>query len=89
MTERQIPTMTELSEWGRTVATAYYEAGYVAGYARGREAENESIAALQRHAAATVRAVAKAGPYADLAERRGEPERAERQRAILAERGIA
>lgn len=38
--------------------------------------------------AAVARFVAAAGTYADLADRRGEPGRADAQRAILRERGI-
>lgn len=86
--DRQIPALHEMTPWGREVAEAYYLSGYVAGVAEGRRREDAELGALQRAAVATARAAADRGPYADLAEKRGEPDRAARQRALLAERGV-
>lgn len=66
-----------------------YRSGWQDGYTKGRADEEAELARLQRSAVAVTRAVAQAGSFADLAERRGEPERAGRQRELLAERGIA
>lgn len=88
MSAREIPTLVELSAWGEVCALAYYSSGFAAGLAEGRrEAEVEATArwaGMRAH----VRMIAATPSYADLAERRGEPDRADRQRAILRERGI-
>lgn len=55
----------------------------------GRQQAEDEWRGRQTVSAAIARQIAQAGPYADLAEQRGEPDRATRQRAILAERGIA
>lgn len=73
----------------QAVAMEWYEAGYVAGVARGREAAEDELAALQRAAVDSARRTAARGPYADLAKLRGEHDRAARQGALIAERGIA
>lgn len=86
--QRRIPSLNEMTSWGVEVAEAYYLSGYVAGVAEGRRLEDAELGALQRAAVATARAAADRGPYADLAEKRGEPDRAARQRALLAERGV-
>lgn len=88
---RQIPTLAEMSGWGRVVATAYFAAGRAEGYAAGYAAAEADIAALQRRAAAVAHELGspRAVPYAELADRRGEHAAADRQRAILRERGIA
>lgn len=89
MTEATIPLTAEMNARGRAIATSYYESGFVSGYVRGRADEAEALARLQRTAAAVAGVVAKAGPYAGLADKRGEHERADRQRSILRERGIS
>ena len=100
--QRQQPA-TVTSAAGRTVAynladmtpdaraswLAVYELGCRDGYARGYEAAEADLAAIQRRAHAVVQQAARAVPYDVLCERRGEHARAERQRAILRERGIA
>lgn len=60
--------------------------GYAAGYAA-REAEE--AARWASWAPAWVDSAARGVPYATLADRRGEHDRAEQQRALLRERGIA
>lgn len=88
----EIPRIADMSERGQRIAGWYHDeghrVGFAAGYAQGRADEAEELAALQRSAVAVTRAVAQAGPYVDLCELRGEPGRAERQRRLLAERGI-
>jgi len=68
--------------------------GYEEGVARGRYLEASEIAdSLRRsqgeHNRALARDLASRPPYAERCDRRGEHERAERARALLAERGIA
>jgi hypothetical protein len=58
---------------------------YVLGYS---DAEAD-MAALQRWAVANARASISGPDFAALCDLRGEPDRAEAQRAILRERGIA
>jgi hypothetical protein len=73
----------------RTAYLDAYAVGYLDGLDAGRrELENE-WRGLMGVSAAVARLIAEAGPYADLADRRGDHERAARHRALLAERGIA
>lgn len=88
MSERQIPTLVEMNPWGRTVATSYYEAGVRAGITEGRRQVEDEVAAQWRHAYESSQMIARTPSYVELAERRGEVERADRQRQILLERGI-
>lgn len=89
MSERQIPTLAELSPWGQTIVMAYVESAFGAGVAEGRRQERAEVAATWANAYANSQMIARTPRYADLAEKRNEPERAERQRQILRERGIA
>jgi len=70
-----------------------WAAGFVEGHQDGDRRAREDIEREWRGqlavSAAVARMVATAGPYADLAERRGEPHRATAQRALLADRGIS
>ena len=92
MSEYTIPRLAERSERGQAITSWYFaeghRTGFAAGYDQGRADEAGELAALQRSAVAVTRAVARAGSFADLCERRGEPERGARQRELLAERGI-
>jgi hypothetical protein len=88
-----IATFLEGFDCGRAVG--HHEGwceGYVVGYDVGDEqarlAVEEEWRGRMAVSAAIARQIANAGPYADLCERRGEPERAEAQRQLLAERGI-
>lgn len=68
--------------------------GYEEGVARGRYLEASEIADSLRwsqgeHNRSLARDLASRPPYAERCDRRGEHERAERARALLAERGIA
>lgn len=87
MSER-IPGLHEMNARGREIASAFYEAGYVAGVAAGRDELEQEWTDQHAVAAAIARQMAQRGPYSELADRRGHSERAERQRMILAERGI-
>jgi len=83
---------------GRAVGdTEGYARGHVAGYDRGRSdgydvALAEAEADLDQWRDGIVRRAsalaAAAVPFAELAERRGQPERAARQRELLRERGV-
>lgn len=68
---------------------AWYEAGLEHGIALGRQQVEDEWRGRMEVSAAIARQIAARGSYAELCERRGEPERAARQRALLAERGIA
>ena len=70
------------------VASEYWRSGYQYGWAAGFAAAEAEQAELDRRAAAAVGIAARGIPYANLADRRGEPDRAARQRRTLAERGI-
>lgn len=84
-----VPRLNEMNAHGQYVALAYYESGLKHGYAAGYDDCEAEVNAQQAHAASLSRMVAMRPSYADLCERRGEHERAERQRAILRERGIS
>ncbi len=79
-----IPDITLMTNHELDIAMAYYrmglEAGRSQGFDEGYMRAEADLAAVQRQAVAAARA-ATAGPtYAQLAELRGEPERAERAR---------
>ena len=66
-----------------------YEYGFQHGIERGRQQLEDEWRHSHEVSAAIARQIAEHGPYADLCERRGEPDRAELQRQIVRERGIA
>ena len=69
----------------------WWASGYARGLEDGRRQAEADMAATWAETARRVQALAKdtAAPYDALAERRGEHDRAERQREILRERGVA
>lgn len=67
----------------------WYEAGLEHGIALGRCQVLDEWRGQMAVSAAIARMVADAPSFAELCERRGEPERAARQRHILLERGIS
>ena len=88
MSDDDVASLADLPPTARRIALAYYEAGLDHGYDlgyRAAQAEQErawaSLAHLVRGAAAVV-------PYDELCERRGEPERAQRQRDLMRRRGL-
>ena len=83
------PDLATASPADRAAWLEAYEVGYLDGYQAALEHHEAQLHALWVTAAATARAVASAPDYATLAEQRGQPERAERQRATLRQRGIA
>lgn len=83
----QPPVGPVASEWHDGYRHGYRH-GERDGFERGQRAAWERLDALQAYAASVSRMVATRPSYADLAERRGEHDRAERQRAILRTRGI-
>jgi len=83
-----IPLLHQMNARGRRIAEAYYEAGVVAGIEMGRrqvEAEEEARWAWMRE---HIRSIASTPDYATLADRRGQHQRAQRQRDLLQQRGI-
>lgn len=83
-----IPALDELPPRGRQIVLAYVESVYAAGIAAGRQQVEDEQRGRGVVSAAIAQMIASTPPYAELAERRGQPERATRQRAILAERGV-
>ncbi|OIQ84052.1 hypothetical protein GALL_341320 [mine drainage metagenome] len=83
-----IPAPHELSDRGWEIASAYFEQGLVEGIARGRQQAEDEWRGVMTAGAAVARMVASAGPYDQLADRRGQHDRATAARALLAERGI-
>lgn len=87
-----VPEFAAMTPRGRFVAGEYWSAGcefgYASGYAAGYEAAEAAQAELERRAFSGVSAAVKHPDFATLCERRGEPERAERQRRTLVARGI-
>lgn len=81
--------LADMDDQARASWLAVYELGARDGWARGYQAAEDDLAAIQRRAHDVVQALAKNSTYDALADRRGDHARAERQRAILHERGIA
>jgi len=87
-TDDTIPTLAAMTPHARVIALAYFEAGRAEGIEAGRRQLEDEWRGTYEVSAAVARQVAQRGPFDELAERRGQPERAARQRAILAERGV-
>lgn len=83
-----VPSLAAMNAHATKVALAYYEAGLEHGIELGRAQAEAEMDERWRPAYEIVQAAARREPYAELCERRGEPERAERQRRLLRERGI-
>jgi len=71
------------------IAWAMYGLGYMHGLDRGREQADTEAAEVWSDVARRVRAIANQPTFEELCRRRGEPERLERQRQHLLERGVA
>lgn len=65
-----------------------YETGYQHGIERGRQQLEDEWRGTHEVSAAIARQIAEQGPYADLCERRGDYEAAERHRQLVRKRGI-
>ena len=87
-TDDTIPTLAAMTPHARVIALAYFEAGRAEGIEAGRRQLEDEWRGTYEVSAAVARQVAQRGSFDELAERRGQPERAARQRAILAERGV-
>lgn len=83
-----IPAPNELSARGWAIASAYYQNGLLDGIEIGRQQIEDEWRGRQAVSAAIARQIASWGPYDQLAERRGDHERADVQRALLRERGV-
>lgn len=81
--------LDKMTDDARASWLAVYELGARDGWHLGYAAAEEDMAALWRRAHGIAQEAARGVPYDVLADRRGEHDRAERQRAILRERGIA
>ena len=88
MSAPDVPSLTDMTPAAQEVALAYYESGVLAGIGIGRQQAEDEHRGLWEVSAAIARQVAQNGSYSDLAERRGQPERAVRQRSLLAARGV-
>jgi hypothetical protein len=83
------PTLDELPPRGRQIVLAYVESVYAAGIEAGRQQVEEEQHGRGVVSAAIAQMIAGTPPYAVLADVRGDHVRAERQRAILSERGVS
>lgn len=85
-----VPPLATMTPRARAIALAYFESGRVEGIAAGRRERDAEIeaewAALTAEVLPRLRSLV---PYAELAERRGEHDRAELQRRTLRDRGVA
>lgn len=75
------PDLWELPPAIQDIAMAYYRAGARAGFEDGYAQAEEDMAALQRQAVAAARSAAAGTPYSELAQARGDHERAAQARA--------
>ena len=66
----------------------WYESGIVYGIALGRQQIEDEWRGRMEVSGAIARMIAQAGPYDQLADKRGQHDRAAAARALLAERGI-
>jgi hypothetical protein len=66
-----------------------YQIGYEQGIERGRQQLEDEWAGAYEVSAQVARFIAQHGSYADLCDRRGDHEAAERHRALVRKRGIA
>lgn len=83
-----MPELNTMTRRARTIALAYYEDGFVHGIAAGRQQVEAEWFGRQEVSTEIARQMAKAGPFDALCQARGEPERAAKHRALMAERGI-
>ena len=84
----EVPLLHRMSPRARAIALDWWEAGYSEGVLAGRQQAEDDWRGRQEVSAAIARQVAASGPFDALCEARGEAERAERHRALVAERGI-
>ena len=87
VTEAYTFDLTRMTGEARALWLEVYGLGYCEGIEAGRRQVEDELAAEWAALRAEVLPRLR-GPFAELAERRGQPERAARQRAILAERGV-
>lgn len=81
--------LATMTDDARAAWLAVYELGVRDGWARGYQAAEDELAAIQRRAHVVAREAARGEPYDVLADRRGEHSRAERYRQLMRDRGIA
>jgi len=83
-----VPPLESMPANARAVCLAWYQAGVEEGVRMGRQQVEDEWHGSLEVSAAIARQVAAQEPYSVLAKRRGQPERAARQRALLRERGV-
>jgi len=88
MAEAYTFDLTRMTGAARALWLEVYGLGYRDGIEAGRRQLEDEWRGTYEVSAAVARQVAQRGSFDELAERRGQPERAARQRAILAERGV-
>lgn len=81
--------IARLSRRDRQLWLDGYVWGFQHGVDRGLEISEDEWRGRMAVSAAIARQIAEAGPYDALADRRGEHDRAQAQRDLLAERGIS
>ena len=85
-------TGIDLARVSPQMRAAYLEAyslGYRDGIDRGRQQLEDEWRGRMEVSASIARQIAAAGPYDELEERRGRPDRADAHRRHLAERGVS
>lgn len=81
--------LARMTPEARALWLSAYEVGYGQGIDAGRRQLEAEWRGSMEVSAAIARQVAASVPFDELAERRGQPARAERQRDLLRERGVA
>lgn len=89
VTDDTIPTLAELGPRGRAIASEYYASGFAAGLNEGWDRRERSYAERHEVVRAIVRRLAATPSYSLAADLRGQPERAEAQRATLRRNGVS
>lgn len=84
-----VPPLESMHPQARAICLAWFQAGVEEGVRLGRQQSEDEWRGAMEVSAAIARQVAAREPFAVMADRRGQPERAERQRALLRERGVA
>lgn len=83
-----VPPLAAMSDRAASICLAWYQQGLEQGIAMGREQVENEWRGRMEVSAAVARQMADRPTYADLADRRGERDRAERQRTLLWARGV-
>lgn len=85
----ECPDISTMTPRAQHISMRLWESGYSWGYRAGYDAARAEQDALDAKCAGLGTMLSKSPSYAELAERRGQHDRAEQQRRTLADRGIA